>query len=100
MKVFTYSEARQRLAEVLREARRTGQVQIRRRDGELFVLRPEEPVGSPLDVPGVRTDLTEDELVDLVRESRRSTSRFITPANKPLQPTSRPRKKRSRTARG
>ena len=103
MKVFTYSEARQRLADVLREAGRAGQVQIRRRDGQVFTLRPEESVGSPLDVAGVKTDLAEHDIIDLVRESRRSTGRFLRrPANKALQPTSRRRKKstRAQTARG
>jgi len=33
MKVYTYSEAGQRLASLLDEARRAGEVRIRRRDG-------------------------------------------------------------------
>ena len=104
MKVYTYSEARQRLANVLREARREGLVQIRRRDGQVFTVRPEQAAGSPLDVPGVKTDLSGRDIIELVRASRRSTSRFLDhrPANRALQPTSRPRKKatRARTARG
>ena len=38
MKVYTYSEARQRLASVLDAAQRDGAVRIRRRDGQL--VRP------------------------------------------------------------
>ena len=71
MKEFTYSEARQRLAALLERARRDGAVRIRRRDGQVFVLRPEPRVGSPLDVPGLALDLSGDEVVALVRESRR-----------------------------
>jgi len=46
MKVYTYSEARQRLASLLDEARSQGSVLIRRRDGQEFLLRPAE--GDPL----------------------------------------------------
>lgn len=40
MKLYTYSTARQRLAEVLEEASREGQVQIRRQDGRVYALTP------------------------------------------------------------
>ena len=97
MKVYSYSEARQRFAEVLRQAKRDGQAQIRRRDGELFVVLPAQPIGSPLDVPGIEPGLTTREVVDLVRDSRRSTERLLRPgpANKRLQPTA-PAKRRRR----
>ena len=84
MKVYSYSEARQRLAELLNRARREGQVEIRRRDGQVFVVRPTASGGSPLDVPAVDTDLSREEVVGLVRESRRSTGRLLkrtTPPN-------------------
>lgn len=77
MKVYSYSEARQQLAQLLNRARREGEVEIRRRDGETFVVRPSAKSGSPLDVPAVRCDLTREDIVELVRESRRSTARFI-----------------------
>jgi prevent-host-death family protein len=77
MKVYSYSEARQQLAELLNRARREGQVEIRRRDGQTFVVRPIERSGSPLDVPGVDSSLLPGEVVKLVRESRRSTGRFV-----------------------
>lgn len=77
MKVYTYSEARQQLSELLNRARREGQVEIRRRDGQRFVVRANEGTGSPLDVPGVNAGLSRQEIVDLVRESRRSAGRLI-----------------------
>jgi antitoxin Phd len=40
MKLYTYSTARQRLAEVLEEASREGEVQIRRQDGRLYAVTP------------------------------------------------------------
>jgi hypothetical protein len=73
MKVYTYSEARQRLASLLERARREGSVRIRRKDGQVFVLRPETASGSPLDVPGVNLTLTREEIVDFVRAGRRKT---------------------------
>lgn len=71
MKVYTYSEARQRLASLLEQARKDGAVRIRRQDGQSFVLRPENLTGSPLDVEGIDLDLTTDEIVSFVREGRR-----------------------------
>jgi hypothetical protein len=78
MKEYTYSEARQQLALLLREARVEGGVRIRRRDGTAFVVSP-VPVDarSPLDVPGVRTSATAADIVTAVRESRRSTARLL-----------------------
>jgi hypothetical protein len=71
VKEFTYSEARQRLATLLERARREGAVRIRRKDGQVFVLRPERATGSPLDVPAISTRLSRDEIVEAIREGRR-----------------------------
>lgn len=71
MKTYTYSEARQKLATLLDEASARGPVCIRRKDGRTFILQEEKRTRSPLDVPGVRTDLTSEEIVALIRESRR-----------------------------
>ena len=70
MKVYTYSEARQNLASILEQARREGAVHIRRRDGQLFVLRPEVGARSPLDVAGIDVGISADEIVAFVREGR------------------------------
>jgi antitoxin (DNA-binding transcriptional repressor) of toxin-antitoxin stability system len=70
MKVYTYSEARQRLARLLDEARQGGEIRIKRRDGSEFALRPVLSDASPLDVPGVDTDLSREEILSAIRESR------------------------------
>ena len=70
MKVYTYSQLRQKLAGVLDEAAREGAVQIRRRDGQVFELKPIYTTRSPLDVPAITTDITTDEIVQTLRESR------------------------------
>ena len=72
MNTYTYSQARQQLAKVLDEAARDGGVQITRRDGSTFILRPVRAQGSPLDVPSVRLDtpVSREEIVETVRETR------------------------------
>lgn len=71
MKMFTYGEARQRLASLLKRAQREGAVRIRGKDGQVFVLRPEPAAGSPLDVPAIGARLTREEILDAIREGRR-----------------------------
>jgi len=70
MKVYTYSEARQKLAKVLKEAESSGKVMIRRKDGSSFILTPGESSESPLDVPAISADIDSSELVNFVREGR------------------------------
>lgn len=73
MKSYTYSEARQNFAAVLEEAKRHGAVQIRRRDGTTFVISLERAASSPLDVDGVDTDITAEEIIEFIYEGRRYT---------------------------
>ncbi len=73
MKEYTFSEARQRLASILDRARKEGAVRIRRRDGQRFILQPERGSRSPLEVPGLGLSIGRDEIVEVVRSSRRST---------------------------
>jgi len=70
MKVYTYSEARQRFSSILDEARAKGSVLIRRRDGQEFLLRPVEESGSPLDVEALDLGWSREEVVAAVREGR------------------------------
>ncbi|WP_419658843.1 putative prevent-host-death protein [Desulfosarcina variabilis str. Montpellier] len=70
MQVYSYSEARQKLATVLKQAETTGKVIIRRKDGRTFALIPEKIPDSPLDVPSIKAKVTTDEIVDIIREGR------------------------------
>ena len=70
MQVYSYSEARQKLATVLKQAESTGKVIIRRKDGRTFALVPEKSVFSPLDVPQIKANVTTEEIVDIVRAGR------------------------------
>lgn len=70
--IYTYSEARQKLASLLDQAVREGEVIVKRQDGQVFVIRPVPKEDSPLDVEGVDLGLTADEIIDFIREGRRS----------------------------
>jgi prevent-host-death family protein len=69
-KVYTYSQARQNLAEVLQQAKKNGDVIIKRRNGETFMVRAIKESRSPLDVEGIATNITREEIVESIRESR------------------------------
>ena len=70
MRVYSYSEARQKLATVLKQAENTGKVIIRRKDGRTFALIPEKIATSPLDVPSIKAKVTTEEIIDIIREGR------------------------------
>ena len=70
MKIFTFSEARQKLASLLETARQEGEVRIRRKDGTVYAIRQVKERTSPFEVPGIRSTLTADEIVQYVREGR------------------------------
>ncbi len=72
MIVYTYSEARQKLATLLEQAAREGEVKIKRKDGQTFVIRPEKKAGSPLDVEGLDLGITASEIVQFIQEGRRT----------------------------
>ena len=74
MMVYTYSEARQKLARLLDEVLREGEVRIKRKDGQEFVVKPITKSKSPLDVPGIDLDITATEIVEFVQEGRRYNS--------------------------
>ena len=69
MKVYSYSQARQRLSEVLDTALNE-EVLIRRRGRETFSVVSKTVSTSPFDVPGIKTKATTQDIIDAVRESR------------------------------
>ena len=71
MKSYSYSEARGNFATVLDEAEGDGAVEIRRRDGTVFRIQPlRRSKASPLDVKGVKLEVSAADLVAIVREGR------------------------------
>ena len=70
MITYTYSEARQQFSSVLDRAQSEGEVLIRRKDGQLFIIKPTQINDSPLDVEGISLGLSRDEIVAIQREIR------------------------------
>ena len=70
MKVFTYSDARQKFSSVLESAQEEGKVLVRRRDGRMFSIRPETSPKSPFDVKGIHSSVTTTEIIETLREAR------------------------------
>ena len=75
MKVYTYSEARQKLSMLL-DIARSEEIIIKRRCGESFRLIANKPNRSPFDVPGIRTKATTQDILDAVQESRSGYGNF------------------------
>jgi hypothetical protein len=71
MKVYTYSKAREKLADILEESK-TEEVVIRRRKGDMYTIVPHSarPRRSPFDIPGLGKGVTRQEITDAIRESR------------------------------
>ncbi len=69
-KSYTYSEARQNLASVLLQADKDGEVTITRRNGQKYVVKTIRSDRSSLDVPPIKTQLTRQDIVESIRESR------------------------------
>lgn len=69
MKIYTYSEARKRLAEVLNIARKEDVI-IKRRGDETFTITYRQKSKSPFDIPGIGTRATTSDILEAIRESR------------------------------
>jgi hypothetical protein len=69
MKVYTYSEARQRFAEILNIAREEDVI-IQRRGGETFTIVFNRTSRSPFAIPGIKTKATTADILQAVKDSR------------------------------
>jgi hypothetical protein len=69
-RTYTFTEARQKLAEVLATAANDGEARITHKSGKVFVIRPEKTGRSPLDVPGVDIGISAEEINAVIREGR------------------------------
>ena len=70
MLVMTYSDARQNFASVLDKAQTGGAVLVKRADGSLFRISPEQKGKSPFE--GIKTlfDLQHNDIMQAMRETR------------------------------
>jgi hypothetical protein len=71
MRIFTLTEARQKLASFLEQGAKYGEVRIKRRDGQVFVIKPQKRKGSPLAVDGIKKKLSRREILESIEEGRR-----------------------------
>ncbi len=69
MKVYTYSEARQKFSMVL-DIAKFEDVIIKRRGGETFKVVFTKSPKSPFDVAGIKTKATTRDILNAVKESR------------------------------
>jgi PHD/YefM family antitoxin component YafN of YafNO toxin-antitoxin module len=83
MIVYTYSEARQNLASLLDRAAQEGEVRIKRRDGQVFVVKPESRAESPFEVEGVDLGLSRTEILQFIQEGRRPYKLEAEPRDEP-----------------
>ncbi|MBI4698247.1 MAG: prevent-host-death protein [Nitrospirae bacterium] len=73
MKIYTYSQAREKLSDILEESKKD-EVVIRRRRGDMFSIAPKITTRrSPFDVPGLGKKITRKEILEAIRESRELT---------------------------
>ncbi len=72
MKIFTYSQARQQLSEVLNTAEHE-EVVIRRKDGRSFSVVQKALKSSPFDVSGITTKATTPDILRAISESREAS---------------------------
>ena len=77
MKIYTYSDARQKFSSVLEQAQKEGKVLIKRRDGRIFSLTPEKvkKQESPFDIQGVKTKVTTEDILSTISAERSRTRR-------------------------
>ena len=80
MKVYTYSEARQRFAEILNIAR-DEDVIIQRRGGEAFTITFKKTSRSPFAITGIKTKATTADILQAIKDSRESIADPINPAD-------------------
>ena len=70
MKIYTYSQARQQLSDILNTAEHE-EVVIRRKDGRSFSIVQKIMGSSPFDIPGIETKATTGDILNAISESRK-----------------------------
>jgi hypothetical protein len=71
MKVFSLSEASRQLSVVLDLAQSEGEVRVLLNDGRMFSIQPVQRKKSPLDISGLDSNFTVEEILAFIHESRR-----------------------------
>ncbi len=69
--IYTCSQARQKLSQVLDEVLKEGEVRIKRKDGRMFIIKSEPKIESPFDVEGVNLNMSAGEILQFIKEGRK-----------------------------
>ncbi len=70
MALYTYTTARQKLAKLLDEAKKNKEVLIKRKNGDLFVLKKINGSSKKIKFTGINIPIDREEIVEIVREGR------------------------------
>lgn len=70
MKVYSHSEARQKLSGVINKAENSRKILIHKKNGQTFALTPEKTPSCLLNVLSIKAHISTQEIVDTVREGR------------------------------
>jgi hypothetical protein len=73
MKVYTYSEARQRFAEVLN---------IARKEEVIISIVFKKTPKSPFDIPGIKTKATTKDILEAIKDSRERIAEHDAPVDR------------------
>jgi hypothetical protein len=74
IKSYTSTQARQNWSSVIKKVLEDGEVFITLRNNTKLVLKIDKGDKSPLDIPGINTKATMQDVIDSVRESREMDS--------------------------
>ncbi|HEO64854.1 MAG TPA: type II toxin-antitoxin system Phd/YefM family antitoxin [Spirochaetes bacterium] len=70
MSLYSASKAEEDFPFLLDQALKEGEVKIKRKDGRIFVIKPEPVSDSPLNVDGIHVNLNQDEIIQFIHEAR------------------------------
>lgn len=70
MAIYTYTAARQKLAKLLDEAKKNKEVLIKRKNGDVFVLKKISKPAKEINITGINIPIKRQEIVEIVREGR------------------------------
>ncbi|MDN3511772.1 MAG: type II toxin-antitoxin system Phd/YefM family antitoxin [Candidatus Jettenia sp.] len=70
MKIYTYSQARNKLAKILEESKNE-EIVIRRRKGDMFSIIPKSLARrSPFNITGLHKNISRKEILEAIHEPR------------------------------
>ena len=72
--IYTTTQIQKELPTLLQKALKSGQIQFKTKDGQVFVIRPVTSIkkakSSPLDVRGIKLNISKQDILQSIRESR------------------------------